>query len=436
MNTLSAAAAQLDLQPVVGEPLTGFATRLEPSTGCHDPLMAKVLLLDDGATRLAWISCDLIGFSVADSTELRRLIAERLAVPPANVLASCTHTHSGPSSMPFRGDLARVDQQWLARTFQAIADAAATLPARLRPARLAYGTEVVTGLGYNRQDGAKPIDERLVVVQLRSVNDDEVIATVLNYATHPVTLGERNLQFSGDYPGYATRAVERRIGGVGMFVLGAAGDVDPAIYRDQGRNAGTFAVAESMGRMLAEAAMRALTDAPSRTDIRISIAESHVELALDPPPARHELQALKAQLLARRGPPDVIPASNEGKWAIFELAWVDDLERALRHDAVPRTFSVNITAVRLGDLHVVTFPFEMYSQIGLDLRRQLAPRPVLIAGYTNGLIGYVPTDDAKHQGGYGPSASHRFFPGLLTAVGYGADTIVTRAATELLRALS
>ena len=53
---LRAAAAQVDLKPVVGSRLTGFASRLSPSTGRHDPLMAKLLLLDDGATRLAWIS--------------------------------------------------------------------------------------------------------------------------------------------------------------------------------------------------------------------------------------------------------------------------------------------------------------------------------------------------------------------------------------------
>ena len=436
MSALRAAATQLDLQPVVGALLTGFATRLEPSTGCHDALLAKVLLMDDGATRLAWVACDLIGFSVADSFELRRLIGGRLGMSPANVLVSCTHTHSGPSSMPFRGDLARVDRPWLERIFRAIADAAATLPARLRRARLTCATEPVPGLGYNRQDGVCPIDERLVVAQLRGVDDAAdggVIATLLNYATHPVVLGEQNLQFSADYPGYATRTLEHRFGGVAMFVLGAAGDVDPAIYRDAGRHAGTFDVAESMGQALADAAARALANArEARTDIRIAVAESQVDLPLDPPPPPDELARLKTQLLARRGSPDVIPPTNEGKWAIFELAWVEDLERTMRRGGVPRTIRANITALRVGDLRVVACPFELYARIGLEIRRHFAPHPVLVAGYTNGLIGYLATDAAKDQGGYGPASSHRFFPELLTALGYGADAAIIRAATELL----
>lgn len=437
MNRLHAAAAQVDLQPVAGARLTGFATRLDPSVGSHDPLMGKALLLDDGSTRLASLALDLIGLSVADAAELRRLVAEAVDMPAGNVLVSCTHTHSGPSSMPFRGDLAQVDRAWLTQVLQSIAGAAAALPARLRPARLAHAIVPVPNLGYNRQDGASPIDERLLVARVTADDDDrQVIATILNYATHPVVLGERNLMFCGDYPGCATRLVEQAAGGVAMFVLGAAGDVDPVVYRDRGRQAGTFAVAEEMGRQLAAAADRAIAAAPRRSDVRITIAERHVAVPLDAPPSREAVADLKAQLLARRGPAHAIPSSSEGKWAMFELAWVDDLERAVARNAVPRELQVELTGVRIGELHAVTCPFEIYSQIGLDIRQQLAPRPVIIAGYTNGLIGYVPTDRAKQQGGYGPAASHRFFPHLLTAVGCGADAALVRAALELLRSLA
>ena len=75
MTRLRAAAGQVDLQPVAGARLTGFGSRIQPSIGCHDPLMAKVLLLDDGDTKLVWISCDLIGLSPEDDARLRALVA-------------------------------------------------------------------------------------------------------------------------------------------------------------------------------------------------------------------------------------------------------------------------------------------------------------------------------------------------------------------------
>jgi hypothetical protein len=103
--------------------------------------------------------------------------------------------------------------------------------------------------------------------------------------------------------------------------------------------------------------------------------------------------------------------------------------------AVPRTLEVQMSGVRIGDLYAITFPLEVYSQIGLDVRRLTHPRVVMIAAYTNGLIGYAMTDRAKDQGGYGPDKSHRFFPQLLTAIGRGSETLLARTAADLLRSL-
>jgi hypothetical protein len=426
MSALRAAAGSVDLQPVVGSRLTGFAARLEPSVGILDPLNAKLLLLDDGVERLLWIACDLIGFAPQDDAELRQLAGERLGIAPERVLVSCTHTHSGPCSMPFRGPLREVDRAWLSRMFEAIAREGGALDARLQPARLAHAGETVTGIGFNRQDGVSPIDERLLVAQLRG-DDGRAIATLLNYATHPVVLGDQNLMFSADFTGYATRFVEDAVGGVAMFIQGSAGDVNPFIFRDHPREAGTFEVAEEMGRELADAAVRAIGAMRFQSNLSLAADSSQIELPLDPPPPTDELAALKTRLIAQCG-----STRSEGRWAMFELAWIDELEAALARGAVPRSLAVRLFAARIGDLYVVTFPLEIYSQIGIDVRRLLAPRAVIIAGYTNGLLGYAPTDRAKQQGGYGPASSYRFFPDLLTPLGSGTDARLVAAAAGLL----
>src|SRR5688572_13077890 len=425
MSRLRAAAGQVDLRPVVGAPLTGFAARLEPSVGVHDPPMARLLLLDDGAARVLWVSCDLIGFDPEDDAELRRRAGAAVSIPADRVLVSCTHTHSGPASMPFRGPLGQVDRAWLGRTFDAIIEAAHALASTLRPARVAHATEAVTGLGYNRQDETQPIDERLLVAHFTD-DDGRSIATVLNYATHPVVLGERNLMFTADYPGYASRYVERSLGGVALFILGSAGDVDPVVYRDLGRGAGTFEIAEEMGRNLADTALCAIDAAKPQADVSIATAQRRVELPLEPPPDLEEVRAMKADFLARRGPTDTSPRTDDALWAVFQLAWAEQLEQALERDAVPRALTVQVFAARVGDLCAVTFPLEIYSQIGLDVRREFEPRPVIIAGYTNGLLGYAPTDRAIDQGGYGPAGSYRFFPHLLTPLTRGTAALLTR----------
>lgn len=435
--TLRAVTGAVDLRPVVGSRLTGFALRLEPSEGIHDPLMAKVLLLDDGTSKLAWVALDLIGLDPADDARLQQMIGQRLSMPVRKVLVSCTHTHSGPCSMPFRGSFGSIDVAWLGRTFDSIASLASDLVARLRPARMAHSIETVDGIGYNRQDGTSPIDERLLVVHF-SDDAGRAIATVLNYATHPVVLGENNLLFSADFPGYATREVEAATGGIAMFVQGSAGDVNPFIFRDHPRDAGTFEVAEQMGRKLADATIRMIDQmrADAAEDVAIEAGERRVELPLDPPPSTGELAVMMAELLARRGPREMLPASPEARWADFELAWVEELEQSIQREALPRTMSVQLSAARVGPLLVVTFPLEIYSQIGLDVRSALAPRPVVVAGYTNGLIGYAPTDRALAQGGYGPAVSYRFFPRLLTPLARGTHEVLVRGVVDAVNSLT
>jgi neutral ceramidase len=421
MSILRAAAGAVDLKPTVGARLTGYALRLEPSIGVHDPLMAKLLLLDDGHTKLLWIACDLIGFSPDDDAELRGLVSSRLSIPPSHVLVSCTHTHSGPSSMPFRGTLAQVDRAWLNQTFDAIADRAASL--RPQPAGFSHAIVNLPGIGYNRQDKAHPIDERLVVARF---TDDSglTFATLVNYATHPVVLAEQNLLFSADFCGYATRFIEQQLGGVAMFVQGAAGDVNPFIFRDHPREAGTFAVAEQMGRTMADATVACAMRAGDASG-GIAATERRVELPLATPPTSTELDEIKHEIRSR-----------DPRWAAFELTWLEELERAIARNAVPHTLPVTLTAARIGDLFVITFPLEVYSQIGLDIRQRLHPRPVIIAGYTNGLFGYAPTDIAIDQGGYGPAMSYRFFPRLLTPIDRGCASILVHAASELVESLA
>ena len=113
MGELTASVDKVDLAPPIGSFMTGFAARIHPATGTHDPIMARAVLLDNGDTQFAIVSCDPIGFTPAAVAEMRARIAERSNIPGQNVLICCTHTHSGPASMPMRGALGQVNNNWL-----------------------------------------------------------------------------------------------------------------------------------------------------------------------------------------------------------------------------------------------------------------------------------------------------------------------------------
>lgn len=432
---LLAAADRVELIPPAGGRLGGFGCRFEAIAGSLDRLFARLLLLESGSTRVLWVSCDLLGLSTTQDRNLREQLAAAISTSPQNVLISCTHTHSAPVAMPARGPSGVVDQRWLEEAvLDRITQCARSLVDRLSSVvSMKTGQQLVSGFAYNRQDAASPIDEHVLSLCLIGENQ-QPIATIVNYALHPVVIGETNLKCSADYPGYVCSYIESTLGGVALFIQGSCGDVDPAIYRAQGRHAGTVNIIRQIGETIGKVAVESLVDQNYPAD-GLAIQSCRIAVPLYGVPRREEVEALKAQFEKDRGASVGLPTEGVARGAMYQLAWANDLLSAIDRDEVPESLSVHVTALRIGEVYVLSFPFELYSYIGLELRRQLAPRQVMIAAYTHGLIGYVVTSSARKQGGYGAGFSHRYFPELLTAIGEGADDLLIAHGVSLVRSI-
>ena len=102
-------------------------------------------------------------------------------------------------------------------------------------------------------------------LQIESATNGAVLATVVNYASHPESLGSGNTLITSDFPHFMREALEARYGGIAIYqsadlgVLQGPLDVDlidpetgmPAVRR-------TFRFAQVMGEALAERAALAL----------------------------------------------------------------------------------------------------------------------------------------------------------------------------------
>src|SRR3977135_3250903 len=56
--SMRAGTAKADITPAGGELMWGYEDRLKPATGTLDPLYARVLVLEVGEKRLAWVTFD------------------------------------------------------------------------------------------------------------------------------------------------------------------------------------------------------------------------------------------------------------------------------------------------------------------------------------------------------------------------------------------
>ena len=59
--TFQAGAAEVIITPPIGTLLDGYGGRIGGSIGVHDDLHARAIVVDDGVTQAAIVSCELIG---------------------------------------------------------------------------------------------------------------------------------------------------------------------------------------------------------------------------------------------------------------------------------------------------------------------------------------------------------------------------------------
>ncbi|MCZ6678052.1 MAG: hypothetical protein O7E52_12455, partial [Candidatus Poribacteria bacterium] len=155
MATFKAGAAQTNITPPLSIHLAG-SLKARCATDVHDELHAKALVLDDGATRLAFVLCDVICIAGETCNAAKALIADRVGIPGDHVLIAGTHTHTGPAMKP--GFETVPDAGYLDFFTGRVADAVQLAAGRTQPARIGYGVGNEPRCVFNRrfrmQDGS------------------------------------------------------------------------------------------------------------------------------------------------------------------------------------------------------------------------------------------------------------------------------------------
>jgi neutral ceramidase len=265
---LRAGVARVEITPAGSMPMYGYANRkCGPSSGTHDALYAKALVLQSGESRMAVVTLDL-GSIVADG--LRGEVADKLGIPL--LLLAASHTHSGPAFL----DRGAEPSPYLAELRQKIFGAVREAAQAMFPARLALGRGAMQ-LGYNRllrrDDGrARALFDNLERIPYGPVDPEFVLlrvddssgaprALLVHYACHAVVLGPTSCKYSADWPGAMMSKIEAEMQGVQcMFVQGGAGDINPLFMGRTGKEEEDFATMRKMGELMAAQVLRAARD--------------------------------------------------------------------------------------------------------------------------------------------------------------------------------
>ncbi len=283
---------------------TGRATRgvRPPELGLDgegDGLFARAILLKQGATTLALVSVDLVGYFRDDVQVVREILASR-GVPVDLVIISSTHTHQGPDTMGAWGrDVASrgYDADYKAWLHTEIAGVIEDAANEVRPVTMTVGEADLSvrdpenGVLNWISDTRDPwvIDPILNVARFAD-DDGDTVATLINWANHPESLSDENLWLTSDFVHGVRRAVEHGVtwesghkdgvGGVAIYLSGAVGgmmtplritakDGDGNLYGNA-----SFEKADAIGLTLGEAALDALATGETVTNPALSFRQT------------------------------------------------------------------------------------------------------------------------------------------------------------------
>ncbi|MFM9960704.1 MAG: neutral/alkaline non-lysosomal ceramidase N-terminal domain-containing protein [Planctomycetaceae bacterium] len=418
---LRAGAFAMDVTPLKFPVSMNGNMQDAPAKRAADPLHARCLVLDDGETRVAFIVVDncVIRRELMDDAKQR---AHKLTgIPTDRILISSTHAHSCPTvTGAFQSEPIVEYVEFLT---ERIAAGIKQANDNLAPARIAWGvgrdeTQVFNrrwwlkepssesnpfGLidqarmnpGYNNPKVTKsvgPVDPEVSFLSVRSP-DGQPRAFLANYSLHYV--GGTGGDLSADYFG----AFAERIGQllkadqsgktpfVGIMSNGTSGDVNninfaltmPPKYEP-------FEKIKLVANSVATVAHAAQEKAEYRSTTTIAMRETEIELKVRKPSA-DDIAAAKARI------------EKAGPFPYKTMPDVYARETLLMAD-FPDTVKLKLQAIRIGELGIVAIPAEVFTEIGLEIKRRSPLKPTFTISLANGWDGYLPTPQQHELAGY------------------------------------
>jgi hypothetical protein len=350
-----------------------------------------VVLQRPGESPLAIVSCDVLMFSrdLVDPVVAR--IEASCKIPAANVLVHATHTHHAPSTM--RVHAYGPCEVFCKRLQEGIAQAVAEAQKRLADSEFAFklGEEKTVGMNSRlllkdntiywvgpRDDAVAPtgpFDPDLPVFVFRSPAGP-MQALLFGHSTHSIGTLKGGVRSPAFY-GMAAQALESRLGGTVAFLEGASGST----------HAYNLSAKDAFDR-IQEAVLAAKEQAQPQRVARLASIKRPFVFKVRTFDETAEENAVTSYCAKRIGP------AGESVAVVF---------RQMRKELAPIQGHQRTTwlqAMRIGDVALVGVPAELFTKLGLEIKRRSPFRHTVVAELSNDWIGYLPDREGHRLGGY------------------------------------
>jgi neutral ceramidase len=366
---LKAGAAKIDITPPSGYAMWGYAVRgASPSVGVRDRLQARACVLAVGKQKMALVGLDLGRAPTRQSiANIREQVKDATGIETLFLVAS--HTHHGP--VLELDDWPTKEKPYVRMLEEKLVRVITDANNNLQLAKLGITShEVPFNRNRHSKRADKPLDREMLIARIDDTKG-KPIANLVHFAAHPTMLPAKLYEFSHDYPGFLNQHVEKELGGVCVFLQGAAGDLSP---NPQGEG-GPEKFGAALGKFAVEKSIKLKAETSDAKDIKARERDFKFASRVD--------------------------ISNPLIYYAYSLAFfpklVDFFEREYRDGIRPHA----TTALLDGRIGFVGVSGELFTSHAMQLKRRARLEHCFVFGYCNDYQQYLPTIEAVAEGGYG-----------------------------------
>ena len=345
--------------------LAGFGHN-RPATGKHDDLFARAIVIEHATTKIAIVAIDVIGYyskaNYYGLGEIKKLIDPKLGI--SEILLASTHNHEAPDTIGAWGPNVLSDgkyPKYLRFLDRQIAKAINTAATSTVPARMKLGrtdpqaSPTIAGM-QTRTHGRPPdfFDQELRVMQFFEdrPNTSRVVATLINWNTHPESMESGNTLLTSDFPTAVRESVEKKYGGTAIYISGDIGAVEiigdsnnkpTDRVRFDGKDLPqkpntkrpdyTFERTEAIGRDVAKAVFDAVASSEWSSVTGLDVRKAPLTAPMD---------NVGYLFLAKGGVLDTMPLPREGEQPSLEST---------------------VYVITFGDAEIITTPGELFPEV-------------------------------------------------------------------------
>lgn len=348
------------------------------SSGIHDDLFCKVLVLNVKQTKYCFVQFDLLCVG-NEFVKLLKKKGEKYNLSEDHIFVGAIHTHSGPKGTCYFKGMERVfgeyNQEFIKMCIDVFEKCLDFSLNNLHECMCKVSKQKIENIYSDRHNEKKEYDNTLWKLEFDCNDGKKVIA--YNFSCHPTVLHADNLEISTDLIGCLNRQLEKQFD-MSIFFNGSSGNISTRFTR---KSSG-FKEIERLGDLFFQQINENKEEIIFKGEFsNIEINQDKIELKTWDHDYLLEFDSFVEELNDKinKGDTTLIPEYNEAKIN-------NKLLHALKYPIEHSTLLLEYTIIKIENFIIVMLPLEITSSLTMKITKKYN---CMIFGYMNGYNLYL-----------------------------------------------